>query len=59
MDEDLAVLEILATTNASITLRYIETGFSRPATSEALARTAKSLNDSVRSALRKAGRPVR
>jgi hypothetical protein len=58
-DEDVEVLAILASTNASVRFRYIETGLMRFPTTPALARTAKSLNETVRSALKKLGNPVR
>ena len=59
MDEDHEVLEIMEKTDAVAQARYIRTGyFTKPAL-EALARTAKSLSETTRSALRQSGLPVR
>jgi hypothetical protein len=59
MDEDREVLELMEKTDVVAQSRYIRTGFFTKPTLEALARTAKSLADTTRSALKQTGLPVR
>lgn len=57
-DEDIQVFSIMDT-NAGIRTRYLQTGYYQTAAHEALDRTCKSLSNSVYSALKKIGVPVR
>jgi len=59
MDEDKEIFSMMATTDTVIRSRYIETGYFRWPTVEALDRTCKSLRESVGDALKKTGAPVR
>ena len=58
-DEDEDVFGLLGSVDATIRFRYIETGLIRLPTSQALARTARSLHKAVKAALRHSGYPVR
>lgn len=58
-DEDNEVLSLMATTDAVIRSRYMQTGFFTWPSNEALERTCKSLRRSVGEALRKHGQLVR
>lgn len=58
-DEDVEVFSLMTTTDAIIRSRYLETGFFRWPTLEALNRTCKSLRVSVRDELRRKGVHVR
>lgn len=58
-DEDLEVLSLMATTDAIIRSRYIQTGYFRWPSPEALDRTCKSLRQAVGQAFKKKGIPVR
>jgi hypothetical protein len=59
MDEDQEVLALMSATDVVPRARYIVTGIVRKPALQALARTAKSLNDTVRVAMKQAGQPVR
>jgi len=59
MDEDLEVLSLMATTDAVIRSRYIQTGYFTWPTLEALDRTCKSLRESIGRALTQSGIAVR
>jgi hypothetical protein len=58
-DEDNAVFSLIATTDAVIRSRYIETGYFTWPANEALQRTCKSLRVSVGQALKKENLPIR
>jgi len=58
-DEDKEVLSLMATTDAIIRSRYIQTGYFRWPSPEALERVAKSLHQLMGEVLIKAGVPVR
>jgi hypothetical protein len=58
-DEDSAVFSLIATTDAVIRSRYIETGYFRWPANEALQRTCRSLRKSVGQALKGEGLPAR
>jgi hypothetical protein len=58
-DEDLQVFPLMACTDAVIRSRYIETGYFRWPSPEALSRTCKSLRQSVGQALKQANIPAR
>ncbi len=58
-DEDREVLSLMATTDAIIRSRYIQTGYFRWPAPEALDRTCASLRQSVGVALKKDAVPVR
>jgi len=59
MDEDREVLDIMHKTDVVAQSRYIRTGaFTKP-TLQALARTAKSLAETARRALKQSGLPIR
>jgi len=58
-DEDVEVLSLMATTDAVIRSRYIQTGAYRWPTIEALERTCKSLHESTGQALKNTGIVVR
>ena len=58
-DEDRAVLRLMEETDAVARARYIVTGYFQKPTMEALARTAKSLSQTVRSNFKASGLPVR
>jgi len=58
-DEDRDVIRMIAESDVVIRSRYIETGYFVAPTLEALARTTKSFQETVRDALKAAGEPVR
>jgi HEPN domain-containing protein len=58
-EEDVEVLAMMASTDAVIRSRYIETGFFRWPAHQALNRTCKSLRDLIGTALKKNKIPVR
>jgi hypothetical protein len=58
-DENLEVIAVLSENNGPLRARYIVAGCFQEVATQALARTARSLHDSVRQALRGAGRPIR
>lgn len=58
-DEDRGVLDIMEKTDVVTQSRYIRTGAYTKPTVEALARTSKTLSDTVRSALKQSGLLIR
>jgi hypothetical protein len=59
VDEDLIVFSLMATTDAVIRSRYLQTGYFHWPTLEALDRTCRSLRESVGRELKTVGIPVR
>jgi hypothetical protein len=59
MDDDKQVLSMMSTTDAVIRSRYIQTGFFRCPSPEALDRTCRSLREGVGAALKAKGAPIR